>query len=331
MTPISSSGERGRILALAIGLPVFFAPCPAWAEPSTSDYAQARELLNEGLDLRDAGDVRAALDKIQASNALAHTPITALELGCTYATLGRLVEARETLLSLARLEVRPEETERSKAARVQAEQLADALRARIPSLTVRITGIAPESAAVTLDGTDLPPQALIGHRLVDPGHHGVSARAPNGAIVEAEVLLAEGEERTIELAFPHAEAPPPAPPAAVSADHARPIAVESRRAPPSHALEAALIGSGVAIGIAGTALMAVEVGEGQAAANRRDRGAYDAAKIGWIAGLAGEVLAGGLVVGGIMLFARPGPRASGAPVSVRLSASLNHWSVEGAW
>jgi hypothetical protein len=332
MRPTSSSRSRGRVLALAIGLALLVLPRPLRAEPSTGDFVQARELLNQGLDLRDAGDARAALDKFEAANALAHTPITALELGRTYAGLGQLVKAREILLSVARLPERVEETERSKTARLESETLADELRARIPTVTLWIRGVAPASASVMLDGTLLPSDALRGARPVDPGHHSVTARGPNGASVDTQLELAEGETRSVDVVFPRAD-PPPGPIAMVGSGATERFAAVTPRPSPSRsrALDAALLGGGVAIAVAGTTLVAIEAGIGGAASSRHDKSAYDAAKAAWIVGLAGDVVGGGLVVSGIILLARPVQRVAAPPVSLSLRASVTHWTLAFDW
>jgi hypothetical protein len=333
MTPTSSSGLRGRVLALAIGLSLGVLPRPLRAEPSTGDFAQARVLLNQGLDLRDAGDARAALDKFEAANALAHTPITALELGRTYAGLGQLVKAREILLSVARLPERAEETDRSKAARLESERLADDLRARIPTVTLWVRGVAPASAVVMLDGTVLPSEALQGARPVDPGHHGVTARTPNGATVDTQLEVSEGETRSVDIVFPYAD-PPPGPIVVAGSGATERFATVTRPPPParSHALDAALLGGGVAIAVAGTTLMAVEAARGGAASSRHDQSAYDAARTTWILGLAGDVVGGGLAVSGIiLLLARPGQRVSAPPVSLSFRASVTQWTLACDW
>jgi hypothetical protein len=87
---------------------------------SAADLAQARQLFNQGLGLRDKGDAVGAIEKLRAANAVAATPITGIELGRTYASAGRLVEAREALLAVGRLPVAPQETARSAAARADA-------------------------------------------------------------------------------------------------------------------------------------------------------------------------------------------------------------------
>jgi serine/threonine-protein kinase len=168
-------------------------------EPSAGDVAQGRELYNQGMDLREKGDAQAALEKIRAADGLIHSPITAIELGRTYQQVGKLVEARETFLSIQRIPVGRQETRRSTAARTEGAKLADEVRQRIPSLTVRVTGVPPETVAITIDGASVPNDALVAPRLLNPGSHTVVATSTTGGRAETAVDLKEGETRDVEL------------------------------------------------------------------------------------------------------------------------------------
>jgi hypothetical protein len=204
--------DRRVLVPLVAGALVALAPArAASAQPSPSDVAQARELYNQGKDLRSKGDVAGALEKLKAAHAIAGTPLTGLELGRTYAQMGRLVEAQETFLSVARIPVRPEETTRSAAARRECETLAEETRAKIPALTIKVTGVPVDTVAVTVDGAAVPTQALAAPRFVDPGAHEVSARSTTGGTAETRVDLKEGESRTVELTISFKGAPAAAP------------------------------------------------------------------------------------------------------------------------
>jgi hypothetical protein len=170
----------------------------AQGEYSAGTVAQARELFNEGMTLRDKGDAQGALAKFRAAHALAETPITSLALGRAYATVGRLVEAQETLLSVARIPTRSAETARSALARKESVDLAEQLRPRIPTLAVKIAG-ATEEAAVTLDGIPMPNASVGTPRPVDPGSHKVVATSTRGGTADTVVDLKEGETREVEL------------------------------------------------------------------------------------------------------------------------------------
>jgi len=219
------------------------------SQPSPSDIAHARELYNQGLHQRDDGDANGALEKFKAAYALAQTPLIALELGRTYIQLGKLVEARETFLSIARIPVRPEETARSRAARNQSAPLADELRMRIANLTIHVTGVPASSVAVSVDGATVPTEALAVPRPLNPGAHEVIAKAAEGAATEARVDLKEGEAREIQLKIVVTPTPPPSP-GAETGSHATAAANDSGEAPgpsePRHVSPLVYVGFAVA-------------------------------------------------------------------------------------
>lgn len=195
----SSRSARAAAAVVAGALLLFSLPVHA---QSASDLESARDLYKQARELRTKGDVKAALEKFKGANALAATPITALELGRTYTQLGQLLEAREAFLSVSRLKVQPDESERSAAARTEAAELAEQVRPRIPSLVVRV----PSGATVTVDGVTVPPDAVGLPRKLNPGAHEVSARMGEGAEDKKSVTLKEGESSEITLA-PKGDAP----------------------------------------------------------------------------------------------------------------------------
>lgn len=206
----SSRSARAAAAAVAGALLLFSFPVHA---QSASDLESARDLYKQARELRTKGDLKAALEKFKGANALAATPITALELGRTYMQLGQLLEAREAFLSVSRLKVQSDESERSAAARTEAAELAEQVRPKIPSLVVRV----PSGATVIVDGVTVPPDAVGLPRKLNPGPHEVSARMGEGPEDKKSLSLKEGESSEITLA-PKGDAPsvpPPSGPAVV--------------------------------------------------------------------------------------------------------------------
>ena len=245
---MTSSRSIRRLASLALALAIAAPSAVATAQQrSAADIAQARELFNEGLALRERGDSDAALEKLKAAHALGGTPITGDELGKTYLALGKLVEARESFLEVARIPVQARETARSKAAREDSARLAEDIRARLPSLRVKIAGASSSSVTVTIDGASIPSQALDTPRLVNPGDHQLSARSASGGVADAKVWLKEGESRDVELKI---EATPAgSPPSHAATDAAPPAALPPDVAPlaPSGGLSPLVfVGFGVA-------------------------------------------------------------------------------------
>jgi hypothetical protein len=170
------------------------------SRPSAADLESARELYKEGKELRTKGDLRGALEKFKLANAYGHTPVTALELGKTHAQLGELVEAREALLSVGRMKVESDETEKSASAREEASQLAEQLRPRIPTLNIAVLAPAETRPKVSVDGVTVPVVSHEATRKTNPGAHVVVATIGEHE-ERADVTLAEGETRVVTLSF----------------------------------------------------------------------------------------------------------------------------------
>jgi hypothetical protein len=225
--------------------------------PSAADLAQARPLLNQAFKLREQGDFAGALEKFKAAHSLAETPITGAELGRAYMAVGKFVEARETFLSVGRIPHRSAETERSVAARTDSAQLAEQLRPRIPSVTIKVVGVPESSLTVTIDGAAVPVDALASPRFLNPGTHELLAAA-SGRQAEEKVELKEGEARDVVLKIelsqvpvaPHAQANP-----SITGANIEPIPATAPPAPRGQAqrvLGLVIAGAGVAgLGVGG--------------------------------------------------------------------------------
>jgi hypothetical protein len=188
-------------LRLALGLALGFATASgaAHAEPSPADKETARSLMAQGREQRDKGDLAGALRTFQAADAIMHVPTTSFEVARTQVAMGHLLEARETLLATLRIPASPSDPAPFAIARKNAEALDEELTHKIPSLVVVVTPPEP-GAPVTTVIDDQPLAASLAGvaRKLDPGHHVVVARS-NGAQATAEIDLAPGDAKTIEL------------------------------------------------------------------------------------------------------------------------------------
>jgi hypothetical protein len=147
---------RIRSSSFCLALLAALAACPsARAEPTPADIESARALYVKGLELRDGNDLAGSLERFRAAHALAPTPITALELGRAQMLANQLLDARETLLTVERLPVRADESQKAAQARVEAAKIADQLRARIPA--VRIAFAPPPAIPARHDRRDARP------------------------------------------------------------------------------------------------------------------------------------------------------------------------------
>lgn len=230
------------VLAVALAFAPVAVPF-AHAEPTAADMESARGLFKKGKQLRENGDLAGALEKFKAAYALAGTPILGLELGKTHLERKELVEARDAFLSVGRIPVKANETEHTRAARTEAAKLADDLKPKVPSLTVKLSGAPVDTVKLTIDGITIPPAAIGEARKVNPGKHVVVANA-GATDARAEVVLAESEERTISL---EVTAPKSTPPVAepVKPTPAPASALAPAPAPESHLRATTWIGLGL--------------------------------------------------------------------------------------
>jgi hypothetical protein len=127
--------------------------------------------------------------------------------------MGKLVEAREILLSVPRIPIRKNESQKAVEARKDAETVAAELKPRLASITLRFQADASALRKITVDGVEVPREAAGAPRIVNPGRHVIVVEA-NGKTVESEVTLSEGQAREVALEIPPAptEGPPPPPP-----------------------------------------------------------------------------------------------------------------------
>lgn len=188
----------------------------ALAAPTAADKETARSLLGAGQKKFDAGDYAGALEAWGAADDIMKVPTTGLRVGKAQAKLGKLVEARDTWLRVARSPATDTEPRAIAAARKEAEALAVEVGRRIPSVSVKVTGVGADvEISVSVDGVSVPPAAASLPRRVNPGEHQVAVSAQGYTEAAASVVLAEGDDKTVEVsltlvaAAPMVQPPPP--------------------------------------------------------------------------------------------------------------------------
>lgn len=326
------SRKLGLVFAALLSMAVAAPPAHA-GEPSAADAETALQLFKAGKVLRDKGDIPGAFAKFRAAYALVETPITALELGRTYAMLGKLLEARETLLAVARIPPMKNESAKGTEARRDAQALAADIKPRLASVTVRVKGAAPESAPkISVDGVVVPPDAASEPRLVNPGHHVVELEV-DGRTAKQEITVTEGQSRVLELEAPAggAEAPPP-----------KAVASDQQRGRGPSPLVYAGFGTAVAGLAVGTVAGLLTLGKaGSLKDVCRDgrcppsaQSDLDASSTTGAIATVGFVVAGvgvGVGLAGLFLFESAPPRVSSAAPSARLFVSPSGAGVRGTF
>lgn len=201
---MASAGRRWAALAVGIGLlgvartagaQTDPAPTGETAPPAGDPSAEARTHFERAVFLFESGDLRAALVEFERAYALSSRPSLLFNLGATHQALHEYPEAIDAL----RRFLAATEGQRSRQ-RVEAER---ALREMEPLMArVRVT-CDPATAAVTVDGRAASGEVIS----VGPGRHVIEATAPERVSQRVEVTLASGDQTSLRLVLPAAEAP----------------------------------------------------------------------------------------------------------------------------
>ncbi len=190
-------GSRSRLVALALAFSSALA-APAFADPTAQEKETARNLMEEGRDLRDdKKDLKSALDRFKAADQIMRVPTTGFEVATTEVALGMLVEAREVLARITASPPQKGEPPQFKEARVKAQKLDDEIASRIATLVVSLSKPDP-SATILIDGVALPPSLVGLPARANPGHHVILASTKSMEGRE-EVDLREAEKKEITI------------------------------------------------------------------------------------------------------------------------------------
>ena len=196
------------------------------AQPDEGAKLVARELMAKGRAQREAKDLLGALESFSKAHAIMHVPTTLLETARARVDVGQWLEALELLGELSGMPPAPDEPAPFARARSDAQELAQSLEPRVPSIRLDLSG-APQGPApsVSVDGVARPD--CFSSCRVNPGTHLIMARTPR-AVAEEQLTLHEAEQPRLELVFSPLEMPR-AP--AVAADDSAPVAASSRPIP----------------------------------------------------------------------------------------------------
>lgn len=169
--------------------------------PSAEDHDRARVALSVGRQKRAEGDHAGALEAFKRAHEIENLSTTGLEVGRTLIDLGRLMEAREHLLQIARAPATPGEPPPIAAARTDARQLIDRLEGIIPTLAIKLEGRLSPNVSVTVDGVVVAMETLSEKRRLDPGVHVIRVHRGRAKPTELEVE-AKNEHREVTLRIP---------------------------------------------------------------------------------------------------------------------------------
>jgi hypothetical protein len=191
--------STGVLLTVALGLTLSASAAAQDNAPNAANVALARSLGIEGVQLAEAGNCAAAIDKLEKAEALYHAPTILERLGECQVAVGKIVAGTETLQRVVREPLPP----RSPPAFVVAQDRAKkALAASLPKLAkLKIHLEAPPwaKAIVKVNGESIPLAALDVDRPADPGRHAIEASAAGCRTALAEVTLQQGASGAANL------------------------------------------------------------------------------------------------------------------------------------
>jgi hypothetical protein len=329
---------RRLLAALAVACVASLAP-PALAEPAARPDAarvNARAKGEEGLALFGAEKFGEAYERFRQADELFHAPTLVLYMARCRRNTGKLVAAARHYEQVLAEPDRAEAAAAFVEAKAQAKRELDAVRARIPKLTVRVTGGAASEA--TLDGEVVKLAELRG-RAVDPGPHTIAITTGDGRTVQRDVQAPEGSSPAFVIDLGGARSTPEPSLAPASPSPAEPASPE-----PAHG--GSFVPAGIAFGVGAVAL-GVGIATGAASMAKvsdiqqrcdgtqclkSDAGNADAARGLATASTVSFVLAGvGVATGGVLLLVRR--RAGTTPEPPRVEAAIGPASllVRGAF
>lgn len=176
---------------LAAGFALGLATSAPRVHAQTADELKAaRELFQEAYKDEQEKRLEAALEKFQRVAKVRESASVRYRIASVLESLGRLREARDAFRALANAKPTLAANEQEVAA--SAEERANALDKKVPTLTVQVDGAPPADFKLTVDGKDVPPEQRSAPLPLDPGEHVVSASGTGMRPFESRVRLSEG-------------------------------------------------------------------------------------------------------------------------------------------
>lgn len=203
--------------ALVLGA-ALAAPTASFAQATPEELAAARQLFNEGKELEKQKSYEGALEKFKKVAGVKMTPQVRFHIALCEENLGHLVEA------INGFDLAADEAKRAGSTATEvaenAPKRADALRERVPTLQLTVTGKVLTSK-ILLDATPVAAAAIGVATPLDPGDHAIEVQDAAGKVTfHRDLKLEEGAREHLEVEVNDVEAtpvpttiaPPPPPP-----------------------------------------------------------------------------------------------------------------------
>jgi hypothetical protein len=235
---------------------------PSSGESSNASLDLARSVAVTGREAFNAGDYETALALFRRAYTLYPAPTVVLYEARTLEKMGLLLEAAEAYVRTTQTPVPADAPGQFAEAIAAARQEERALRARIPTLTLRVDGVSANdpNLEVSINGRAIGAAQLGQAQRLNPGTYRIKGSIGGDRADIAEVVLSEGQKASVAL---NLAAPSLSPPAPTVIHPATTTGNDERPASPGNSLRlAAYISGGVGlVGVGGgivTGLMAVK-------------------------------------------------------------------------
>jgi len=176
------------------------APDALAQKPTNKSRQQALKLGGEALDLFQAGDYEAALDKFTRADELVPAPTLKLHIARCLDKLDRMQDAADKFRDVIATELKAWAPAVHRKARKQAVPELAALLEEVPTVSVTVEGPGSADASVSMDGEPLPAESLGEKRAMDPGHYRFEADS-GGRTTSEEIDLGRGDNVRVTLTF----------------------------------------------------------------------------------------------------------------------------------
>jgi hypothetical protein len=198
-----------KLKTLLIGFGMVVTSHAAAQDVDAANRALARQLGNAGVEAFQAGDYVAASEKLEKAYAILRAPSLGLWSARALKAIGKHIEASERYLEVTRLDAASGDVSVQRKAQLDASLELDALRPKIPTLSIRLQGATVNEVTVSLDGSVIPAELVGESRPVNPGAHEIVA-VRDGDKVRIRISIAEAEKEDRVVEFPAEKAPRPA-------------------------------------------------------------------------------------------------------------------------
>jgi hypothetical protein len=199
---------------------------PALEPPSNTENPNAsldlaRSVAVTGREAFNAGDYETALALFRRAYTLYPAPTVVLYEARTLDKMGLMLEAVEAYMRTTQIAVASDAPDQFAEAIAAARQEERALRARVPTLTLRVDGVSSNdpNLKISVNGRAIGAAQIGQAQRLNPGTYRISGSISAERSDQANLVLSEGQNAAVVL---HLAAPSPTPPPPVISRHVEP-------------------------------------------------------------------------------------------------------------